>query len=78
MKIQAYKNEETIVIPNDKSNMDIIISKFEEKTTYKDGKRITERIEKKVNITKKINETAKLVKIDQSAQILEQVKNLVG
>lgn len=78
MKIQAFKSPEVEAEPYEKNNMDIFITRFEEKTTYENGKRITEWVETKTNISKKINETAKIVKIDQSQEILDQVKAILG
>ena len=46
---------------------DIVITKYETEEEYKDGAKIERRVPKKINITKKINETAKLYKKEQTS-----------
>lgn len=49
------------------THSEIVITKYETQVEYKDGAKIERRIPKKVNITKKINETAKLFKKEQTS-----------
>lgn len=46
----------------DKPNRDIFVTKYEELIEYKNGEKIIKRVPKVVNITKKVNETKKLIK----------------
>ena len=56
---------------------DIIITKYEEKTTYnEEGDRITKRIPVKVNITKKVNATAKLIKEKTAQEKLAELEKI--
>ncbi len=77
-QIQAYKNndkEETIEMP--KIN-DIFVIKTETKEEFNEqGQKITTYIKRKVNLTKKINETAKLLKIDTLQDKYEKLKEIL-
>ena len=58
---------------------DIIVTRYETKTEYQeDGTKITKRIPIKINITKKVNETAKLLKQERAEDIIAQVEKLVS
>lgn len=66
-QIQIYNKKNTISTKRP-AKTDIIITKYEKKIDYNEnGEKIEKRIPYKVNITKKINETAKLIK-EQTAQ----------
>ncbi len=56
---------------------DIIVTKHQEQVTYnKDGSKTIKRIPKKINITKKINETAKLIKETTAEQKLKELERI--
>lgn len=57
---------------------DIIIKKAKEKITYENGKKVIETVYEKTNLTKKINETAKLVKSDNAIllQKMDEVEKI--
>lgn len=56
---------------------DIIITKYKNETTYnEDGSRTEKRVPVKVNITKKVNETAKLVKEQTAAEKLAELEKI--
>ena len=55
---------------------DIIITKFEKKIEYKNGEQIIKRIPIKVNLTKKINETKKLIKNYSAEEKLNELEKI--
>ena len=56
---------------------DVIITKYEKKTTYnEEGDMIIKRIPVKVNITKKVNETAKIIKEQTAAEKLADIEKI--
>lgn len=55
---------------------DLIIEKLVPKTTYENGKKITEYNYEKVNLTKKINETKKLLKIDNTSEKIAELEKI--
>lgn len=58
-------------------SQDIIVTEIIEKTDYdKDGSKITKYEQKKHNISKKINESAKLLKIDNAKKLEELLYGL--
>lgn len=59
----------------DKSN-DIFVTKYEEKIERKNNQTIITRKAVKTNLTKKINETAKLVKEEQTISNLSKLEEL--
>lgn len=77
MNLQALKNNKKEEYIKEEPIKDIIITKYEIKEDYdEEGNRIIKRIERKVNLTKKINETAKLLKIDTLKDKYEKVKEI--
>ena len=77
-QIQAYKNNEKIEVPKELPIKDIYVTKREIKEEYNEkGQKITTYIERKINITKKINETAKLLKIDTLQDKYEKLKEIL-
>lgn len=76
--IQAFKNDEKIEIPKNLPINDIFVEKTETKEEYnEDGQKITTYITRKVNLTKKINETAKLLKIDTLQDKYDKLKEIL-
>ena len=53
-----------------------IVTKYEERETNENGRKIIERVPKKTNITKQINDTAKIVKQNLALEKLEELKQL--
>lgn len=77
MNLQALKNNKKDIYIKEEPIKDIIITKYETKEEYdEEGNRIIKRIERKVNLTRKINETAKLLKIDTLKDKYEKVKEI--
>lgn len=77
-QIQAYKSNEKIEAPKDLPINDIYVTKREIKEEYNEkGQKITTYIEKKVNLTKKINESAKLLKIDTLQDKYDKLKEIL-
>lgn len=78
-QIQAFKNdEEKIERPKELQNNDIYVTKTEIKEEYNEaGQKITTFIKRKVNLTKKINETAKLLKIDTLQSKYDKLKEII-
>ena len=57
---------------------EIIVNKVKEIVTYDEkGRMITERKIIQVNITKKINESAKVLKIDNASKTLTEIEKLL-
>lgn len=60
-----------------KATKDIIITKYDKKTTYNEqGDMIIKRIPIKVNITQKVNETAKLIKEQTATEKLAELEKI--
>ena len=77
-QIQAYKNNETIEIPKEVPINDIFVEKQEIKEEYNEkGQKITTYLKKRVNLTKKINESAKLLKIDTLQDKYDKLKEIL-
>lgn len=77
-QIQAYKNDEREIIPQNLPTKDIYVTKREIKEEYNEkGQKITTYIERKINLTKKINETAKLLKIDTLQEKYDKLKEIL-
>lgn len=77
-QIQAFKNDEKIERPEKLPINDIFVEKTETKEEYNEkGQKITTYIKRKVNLTKKINETAKLLKIDTLQDKYEKLKEIL-
>lgn len=56
---------------------DIIVTKYETKTEYlEDGSRVEKRVPVQVNITKKINETKKLLKTTTAEQKMAEIEKI--
>ncbi len=77
MILQALKNNKKENYVKEEPIKDIIITKYEIKEDFdEEGNRIIKRIEKKINLNRKINETAKLLKIDTLKDKYEKVKEI--
>ncbi len=77
MNLQALKNNKKEEYIEEEPIKDIIITKYEIKEDFdEEGNRIIKRIEKKINLTRKINETTKLLKIDTLKDKYEKVKEI--
>lgn len=81
MKIQALINKEETGIPEFPETLkvpDIFVTKLEYTEEYdEDGNKITKKHKKKINLTKKINETAKLLKIDTLQDKYNKLKEII-
>lgn len=55
----------------------IFVTKYEEKETYENGKKIIERVPHTINVTKLVNETAKVVKQDQAKELINKMTKLL-
>ena len=65
-----------MLFPNEKYP-EIITMKFIEKTIYnEDGTKTVKRIGEKVNITKKVNESKKLIKTYSAEEKLQEIERL--
>lgn len=54
---------------------DIIVTRYNEKTTYdNDGTKKTKRVPQRINITKLVNETKKLIKQDKAIDKVQELK----
>lgn len=77
-QIQAYKSNEKIEAPKELPINDIFVEKQEIKEEYNEkGQKITTYLKKKVNLTKKINESAKLLKIDTLQDKYDKLKEIL-
>lgn len=77
MNLQALKNNKKEEYINEEPVKDIFITKYEIKEEYtEEGDKIIKRLPKIINLTKKINETAKLIKIDTLKDKYEKVKEI--
>lgn len=80
--IQAmHKKKETPIITKEQMGQnapyDIIVNKISYKEERdKDGNLTIKRTKKKVNLTKKINETAKLIKKDIATEKIEEIEKI--
>lgn len=61
----------------EKNNKDIFITKITNKTTEENGKIITERIKTKINLTRKINASAQMLKQKTAIEKLNEIKNMI-
>lgn len=55
---------------------DIIVTKYQTITEYKDGCKIERRVPKKVNVTKLVNETKKLLKNQTAEEKLSELERI--
>lgn len=77
-QIQAFKHNEKMEIPKELPINDIFVTKTETKEEYnEDGQKITSYIKRKINLTRKINETAKILKIDTLQDKYEKLKEIL-
>lgn len=78
--LQALKqNQITVKEPKEYKNDDIFVTREREVEEYdKDGNRITKVIKEKYNITRKINECAKIIKTDLAQQKLEELNKILN
>lgn len=77
-QIQAYKSNEKIEAPKELPINDIFVEKQEIKEEYNEkGQKITTYLKKRVNLTKKINESAKLLKIDTLQEKYDKLKEIL-
>lgn len=77
--LEVLKNQSQRGPIEDLKREDVIVRKAYEETSYDDaGRKITERKHKLVNITRKINETAKMVKEITAADKLKELEELIA
>lgn len=70
-KLKRFTKEEAT------TNTDIIVTRYTQKTTYnKDGSYTVKREPQQVNITKKMNESKKLIKKDTAAEKLAELEKI--
>lgn len=74
LEIERKKHHNVEPVP---APADIIIHKFEEKTEYlKDGTKQIKKVKKEINLTKKINETKKLLKNYSAEEKLQEIEKV--
>lgn len=77
-QIQAYKNNQKIEEPKELPINDIYVTRQEIKEEYNEkGQKITTYIKRNINLTKKINESAKLLKIDTLQEKYDKLKEIL-
>lgn len=77
-KIKRDKDGKVIAPTKRPPKHDITVTKTVERVEYnKDGSKTIRQEQEKTNITRQINETAKVVKQQDALQKLEQLKNLI-
>lgn len=71
-------SEKPKIINNEEAQIeDIIITKYEKQITYdEEGNKIEKRIPVKVNITRKVNESAKLIKEYKAEEKLAEIEKI--
>lgn len=73
--IEILRNQNQITKPVEIKHQDIIVTKYEERETYDGNKKIIEQIPIKTNLTKKIQETAKLVKANSAIEKMTEIED---
>lgn len=76
--IEILRDQRQSMEPNKKEERDIIVTKYEEKVTYDTANPNIKKIELvpvKTNLTKKIQETAKLVKADAAREKMAEIED---
>lgn len=76
IKIKHKPNIITEEDKKDAQDKDIIVEKFYEEETYKDGVKITKIKSEKTNLTKKINSTKKLIKNEMAKEKIAELNKL--
>lgn len=77
MNIVAYKNGEKPKTKNKPIYEDIIVERvYYETEINENNEEVKKRKSEKINLTKKINETAKLVKIDKASEKLKKIEQI--
>lgn len=74
--LQAYNKKSQCLDEIETKKKDVYVVKYEIKTEYENGAKITRRVPKKINITKLVNETKKMVKRDQASIVLQKCREL--
>ena len=74
--MQFMKNEFKMPQPKEKKKIDIIVTKYEIKVEYKDGVKIERRVPTKVNLTKKMNETKKILKAQTAEEKIKELEKI--
>ena len=77
--IKIFEKKTNIIIPKEeqKKKRDIIVKRKRIKTTYKDGAEIRKIEYEKINLTKKINESAKIIKsTNTTEEKLRQIERI--
>ena len=62
--------------PTERKTEDIIVTKYETVVTYENGAKIERRKPKKVNVTKLVNETKKLIKAQTAEEKLAELEKV--
>ena len=73
--IEILRDQRQKTEPVKIEHKDIIVTKYEERETFENNKRIIERIPIRTNLTKKIQETAKLVKADAASEKMAEIED---
>lgn len=76
-RIVALSEKPKITYIKEAQIEDIIITKYEKQTIYdEEGNKIEKRIPVKVNITRKVNESAKLIKEYKAEEKLAEIEKI--
>lgn len=73
--IEILRDQRQSTKPVEIKKKDIIVTKYEERETFEDNKKIIELIPIRTNLTKKIQETAKLVKADAAREKMAEIED---
>lgn len=74
--LEVCKSQEQRTVAKNKPK-DIIVVKYETKTDYdQSGNMTVKRVPKKVNVTKMVNESKKLIKRNNAAETLAQLEKI--
>lgn len=57
---------------------EIWVTRYSEKVTEENNKKIIERVPNRINISKVVNESAKMIKKEQTADIISEMEKLLS
>lgn len=73
--IEILRDQRQKTEPVNIKKNDIIVTRYEEQETFENNKRIIEYVPMKTNLTKKIQETAKLIKADAAREKMAEIED---
>ena len=73
--IEILRDQKQLPKKQEIKEKDIITVKYEEREYYEDNKKIIERVPIRTNLTKKIQETAKLIKADAAREKMAEIED---